>query len=189
MNGVFPGARKTHAERLTKVVFRGILKTVSKLTAEMPMRYAWQDACRKHHRSVETNDAWWRPLTQAPGPTRMPAFFLRNNIVNLPFCFALISLVTGRLGLARHLGLSHSPHSPLCPKGLTRLIFPIYPTAARKRYNSQIHRIPSSRLVATIRAPWRLFFPIFLVAGMSFHFPLTGGRGDERRGRGSRDRG
>ena len=68
--------RKTHAELLAKVVFRGILRAVSKLTAEMPMRYACYDACRKRHRSVETNDAWWRPITQAPGPTRMHAFFL-----------------------------------------------------------------------------------------------------------------
>ena len=84
--------RKTHAERLAKVVFRGILRTVSKLTAEMPMRYAWYDACRKHHRSVETNDAWWRPLTQAPGPTRMPAFFYRRISIRMIMTIAMTAI-------------------------------------------------------------------------------------------------
>ena len=86
VNGVFL------AVLLAKVVFRGILRAVSKLTAEMPMRYAWYDACRKHHRSVETNDAWWRLFTQAPGPTRMPAFFYRRISIRMIMTIAMTAI-------------------------------------------------------------------------------------------------
>ena len=45
---------------------RGILRAVSKLTAEMPMRHAWLDACRKRHWSVGTRDARMRRVRRHP---------------------------------------------------------------------------------------------------------------------------
>ena len=84
--------RKTHAELLAKVVFRGILRVVSKLTAEMPMRYA----CRTH---VAYVIGQLRQMTHGgvfsrrhPVFTRMPAFFYRRISIRMIITIAMTAI-------------------------------------------------------------------------------------------------
>ena len=104
----------TFAYRLANIEIRGILRTVSRLTAEMPMRHACSDTCRKHHWSVETSDAGSVRSTQVSGFTRMPAFFYRRNLIRMMMTIEMIAI---QILIGLHLLIAQSEF--ICPKGAT----------------------------------------------------------------------